>query len=106
MGCFIKDDDAQHVSPHMKQLEMEFHEEHPQQPGPGMDEVNHPSHYTTGDIEVIDYLRDKLTKEEFIGYCTGNVMKYVSRWRHKGGTEDLRKAAVYQRWGIERAESD
>lgn len=63
--------------------------------------VNHPSHYTSGDIEVIDYIRDKLTEEEFAGYCIGNVIKYISRWRLKGGIEDLRKADVYLGWAIE-----
>ena len=67
------------------------------------DRVNHPNHYTFGDIEVIDYIRDKLTPEEFQGYCEGNVLKYVSRWRHKGGVEDLRKAEVYLKWMIESA---
>lgn len=65
------------------------------------DRVNHPNHYTFGDIEVIDYIRDKLTPEEFQGYCEGNVLKYVSRWRHKGGVEDLRKAEVYLKWMID-----
>ena len=70
------------------------------------DNVNHPSHYTVGDIEVIDYIRDKLNPEEFQGYCQGNVLKYVSRWRHKGGVEDLKKAQVYLGWMIESAEKD
>ncbi len=69
------------------------------------DKVNHPSHYTFGDIEVIDYIRDKLTPEEFQGYCNGNVMKYISRWRHKGGSEDLKKARVYLNWMIDSAET-
>ena len=30
-----------------------------------------------------------------IGYCEGNVIKYVSRWKDKGGLEDLRKAKHY-----------
>lgn len=68
-----------------------------------MDNVNKPSHYTNGEIEVIDYIRDKLSAVEFIGYCLGNVLKYVSRWRLKGGVEDLEKAAVYLEWAIERA---
>ena len=68
------------------------------------DAVNHPGHYTFGSIEVIDYIRDKLTPEEFQGYCEGNVLKYVSRWRHKGGVEDLKKAKVYLQWMIESAE--
>lgn len=70
------------------------------------DNVKHPSHYTTGDIEVIDYIRDKLTPEEFTGYCIGNVIKYVSRWRHKGGSEDLRKAEVYLNWAIDHLTAD
>lgn len=70
---------------------------------PATDAVNHPNHYTFGKIEVIDYIRDKLTAEEFQGYCEGNVLKYVSRWRHKGGVEDLKKARVYLTWMIESA---
>lgn len=30
-----------------------------------------------------------------IGYCEGNVIKYVTRWKDKGGVEDLRKARHY-----------
>lgn len=68
-----------------------------------MDAVNHPSHYTDKQIEVIDYIRDTQTQEEFVGYCLGNVIKYVSRWRKKGGVEDLKKAQVYLGWAIEKA---
>lgn len=67
------------------------------------DKVNHPSHYTTGEIEVINYIRDKLGCREFTGYCIGNVMKYISRWRHKDGAQDLEKAKVYLQWAIESA---
>ena len=65
------------------------------------DPVNHPNHYTFGSIEVIDYIRDKMTPEEFQGYCMGNVLKYVSRHKHKNGIEDLNKAMVYLQWLIE-----
>jgi len=68
------------------------------------DAVHQPSHYTHGEIETIDYIRDTLTPEEFTGYCTGNVLKYLSRWRHKGGVEDLHKAQRYLGWAIEREE--
>lgn len=30
-----------------------------------------------------------------IGYLAGNVIKYVARYKKKGGTEDLRKAQHY-----------
>lgn len=66
------------------------------------DVVNHPSHYA-GNIECIDYIRDKLTPEGFTEYCIGNVLKYVSRWRKKDGIQDLKKAAVYLNWAIESA---
>ena len=65
------------------------------------DKVNHPSHYTFGAIEVIDYIRDKMTPDEFQGYCMGNILKYVSRHKHKNGVEDLKKAQVYLGWLIE-----
>lgn len=62
---------------------------------PGHDNVNHPTHYTAGGIETIDFIKAKLSDEEFNGYCKGNVLKYVSRATHKGGIEDLRKAGKY-----------
>lgn len=63
------------------------------------DLVNHPSHYTVGGIECIDYLEAKLTYEEFCGFLRGNVIKYMSRARHKDNTDalqDYRKALWYQ----------
>lgn len=59
------------------------------------DEVERPSRYTFGGIETIDYIRAKLTPEEFRGYCKGNVLKYVSRERWKGRDEDLHKSMKY-----------
>jgi len=59
------------------------------------DKVN-PPHYKVGGIEVIDYIKAKLTPEEFRGYLKGNVLKYVSREGHKNGdTKDLEKANWY-----------
>lgn len=55
-------------------------------------------HYRKGDIECIDAIRSALTPNEFIGYCKGNIMKYVWRERHKGGFEDLAKAQDYIKW--------
>lgn len=69
------------------------------------DNVNHPSHYTSGNIECIDAIRASMTPKGFIDYCKGNVIKYVFRWEHKGGVEDLRKAQVYLGWAIEAAEN-
>ncbi|NRS50997.1 DUF3310 domain-containing protein [Brevibacillus sp. HB2.2] len=66
------------------------------------DPVNHPAHYTTGGIETIDIIRAKLTKDEFVGFCKGNVLKYVTRASLKGGEEDLRKAARYLEFVLEK----
>jgi len=63
--------------------------------------VHSPAHYTTGGIEAIDYIRAKLGPQGFRAYCLGNVLKYVSRADHKGGDEDLHKAAVYLGWAID-----
>ena len=60
-----------------------------------VDNVNHPAHYNTGKIEVINYINDKLNYEEFTGYLTGNIIKYISRYKHKNGLEDLKKAQWY-----------
>jgi hypothetical protein len=49
-----------------------------------VDMVNKPPHYTSGTIECIDYIKDVLTKEEYIGYLRGCMIKYQHRLRHKG----------------------
>ena len=64
------------------------------------DSVNQPDHYKTGGIETIDYIKAKLG-DEFKSYCIGNVIKYVSRYSHKNGLEDLKKAQVYLNWAVE-----
>jgi len=62
---------------------------------PKADPVNHPSHYKTGGIETIDFIEAKE-----LGYHLGNVIKYVTRAKHKGNElEDLKKA----QWYLERA---
>lgn len=61
--------------------------------------VNHPEHYLTGGMEVIDILKAKLTPEEFKGFCKGNSLKYLFRAEHKGKEkEDYEKA----KWYLER----
>lgn len=57
--------------------------------------VNHPSHYTWGKVETIDLVRSLLTDGEYSGYLKGNILKYVHRYEHKNGVEDLEKAQWY-----------
>jgi len=59
------------------------------------DNVNNPAHYGQGSIECIDYIKDILNDEEYIGYLRGNIAKYLHRWRYKNGLEDLKKANWY-----------
>lgn len=69
-----------------------------QLPDPGLapDLVNHPPHYQSPKgIESIDAIEAALTPEEFRGFCKGNALKYCWREKHKGGDQDLAKAAWY-----------
>lgn len=58
--------------------------------------VENPFHYNSGKIEVIDFIEDQK-----LGFCLGNVIKYVSRAGKKDSSkiiEDLEKA----KWYLER----
>lgn len=68
------------------------------------DPVNHPLHYTQGAVECIQAIQAALTAEEFRGYLKGNALKYLWRERHKGGGQDLQKAAWYLRRLLEQPE--
>lgn len=72
------------------------------QPEPDM--VNHAPHHKIGGIESIDVIEAKGFGE---GYCAGNIMKYLMRYRHKGtALEDLKKARWYLNRLIERVEKE
>jgi hypothetical protein len=62
------------------------------------DEVNKPSHYHKGGIDVIGYLEQHFGKKQYTvaeGFAIGNAIKYVSRYKEKGGNKDLQKAEFY-----------
>ena len=60
------------------------------------DSVKHQKYYFSDGIEVIDVIK-AFTKDctPFEAYCSGNVIKYICRWKHKNGIEDLKKAREY-----------
>lgn len=61
-----------------------------------LDTVNHPKHYTQGKIECIDAIESAVADLSGLdAVCTANVIKYVWRWKHKNGSQDLRKAQWY-----------
>jgi hypothetical protein len=52
--------------------------------------VTHPSHYAERGIEPVDFaIKNKL------GFCEGNIVKYVTRYQFKNGKDDLLKARYY-----------
>tara|TARA_Y100000593_G_C4223694_1_gene293280 strand:+ start:685 stop:936 length:252 start_codon:yes stop_codon:yes gene_type:complete len=61
--------------------------------------VDHPDHYNTGKIEVIDFIKDLGMAEDF---CVGNAIKYISRYKHKENPlEDIKKAVWYLNYLVE-----
>ena len=61
-----------------------------------VDMVNQPPHYTRGGVECIDALASATAGLEGLdAVCTANAIKYLWRWKHKNGVEDLRKAQWY-----------
>ena len=70
-----------------------------------IDKINHPEHYTQGNRETIDIIHDILGQDGFNAYCVGNVIKYLSRYKYKGGVEDIKKAGKYIEFMVERWEN-
>ena len=62
-----------------------------------VDNVNHPQHYQSkSGLETIDVI--EAFTEDLVGgeaTNTGNVLKYMCRWKSKNGLEDLKKARWY-----------
>ena len=48
------------------------------------------THYKSKAIQPWDYI-----VSNNLGYLEGNIVKYVSRWKDKGGVDDLKKAQHY-----------
>ena len=65
------------------------------------DNVNKPNHYTFGKYECIDVLTELCNANNLQGvegFLYGNIIKYLWRYKHKNGIEDLNKA----KWYLER----
>lgn len=52
-------------------------------------------HYKSLDVQPWEAMSAWMSDEAFHGFLHGNVIKYVARFRSKGGAEDLRKARHY-----------
>lgn len=59
------------------------------------DPIN-PDHYKGQGVECINAIKASMSRDEFLGYLRGNVMKYTWRLINKGSpVENARKAAWY-----------
>ena len=58
-------------------------------------------HYQKQAIQPIEFILANA-----LSFCEGNVVKYVTRWKDKGGIEDLKKARQYLDFLIESVEED
>lgn len=74
----------------------------------GFDMVNHPKHYKAKNgMEVIDVIEAFTANlEGYEATHTGNVIKYICRWKEKNGLEDLKKAQWYLNRLIKNIEED
>lgn len=59
------------------------------------DNVNHPAHYTECSLECIDVMLAVFGRRAVTDFCIINAFKYMWRYEHKNGLEDLRKAERY-----------
>ena len=59
------------------------------------DFVNHPPHYQACSIECFDIMYMMFGGEWMYSYCIINAYKYMHRYKHKNGKEDLEKAEWY-----------
>jgi hypothetical protein len=60
------------------------------------DNINNPAHYNKGKLETIELIKHSMAPSEFEGYLQGNIIKYISRYRHKNNSlEDVLKAEWY-----------
>lgn len=61
-----------------------------------IEKVAHPSYYNKGNIECMDAIASAIIGLEPVeAFYTGNVIKYMWRWKEKNGAEDLEKAKFY-----------
>ena len=59
------------------------------------------SHYQLTLLQPLEIMQRTMTKDEFIGFLKGNIIKYSIRGGHKEGEspeKDLTKVNTYHRW--------
>ena len=61
------------------------------------DMIKEPPHYANNKIEPIDYIVSNK-----LDFCEGNVVKYITRYKQKGGIDDLLKCKQYVQFIIDK----
>lgn len=65
------------------------------------DNIN-PSHYKDyTSLECIEAMQISFGREAVLHFCLCNAFKYIWRWKHKNGEEDLNKAGWYIDYAID-----
>jgi hypothetical protein len=59
------------------------------------------AHYKDMPFQPIEYIL-----ANNLGFCEGNIVKYITRYKAKGGVADLRKVIHYAELLIEAIEND
>jgi len=59
------------------------------------------THYKSKSIQPIEYIL-----ANNLGFCEGNIVKYISRWKEKNGKEDVIKAKHYCEFLIAQIEKE
>ena len=64
--------------------------------------IMHDKHYRNAVVEPILVMQALFSRDEFIGFLKGNILKYRLRMGHKGTEEDMKadydKLCVYEMW--------
>ena len=74
-------------------------ETEPNQPKEAL--TNAPRYDLPNGKQVIDLLKESLTPEEFRGWIKGTIVRYLFRYKQKGGAADLEKLRVYTQYLID-----
>lgn len=54
-----------------------------------------PSHYEKLVLDPLEIMFSNFSREEYIGFLKGNILKYLLRYESKGGVDDLLKCKSY-----------
>ena len=78
-----------------EEIEKAFEEALTAKKGAAKDNIN-PDHYKSStSLECIEAMEMVFSKNAVIDFCVCNAWKYIWRWKHKNGQEDLKKADWY-----------